>query len=206
MAVIPHLPLHLADIRPLDIWLLLGIGLVWEVTCRSILLFLRKKPRYLRQKEEAHRLLLKETNAKRQMGPSAFVETSKLERQVLAQEKELAAVKERRKATYERMERLLLRHGNIALTFVIFIVYYSVPLFTFAAMEPPLFDDGSIKATTTTTLSTILFPISYLGLGMRISRFGLADSANSVGALAVMWSSQVLCSKLYDSIDALVLQ
>jgi len=62
-----------------------------------MVLRVRIKPNWLIEKEAALAVLQAETNAKRKLGPSAFVETSKLERQVLAQEKELEKIYEDRK-------------------------------------------------------------------------------------------------------------
>jgi hypothetical protein len=93
----PHPPVLLSQIRVHDIWFLLAIGGLWELICRSILLIIKHKPfRLLVREQELFRLQQK-TADKRKLGPPAFVETSKLERQVLAIEKELAGIQEGRK-------------------------------------------------------------------------------------------------------------
>ena len=89
MAIIPHPTLFLSHIRVNDIWFLLAAGAVWELFCRLMVLRVRIKPDWLIEKEAALAVLRVETDTKRKLGPSAFVETSKLERQVLVQEKEL---------------------------------------------------------------------------------------------------------------------
>jgi hypothetical protein len=92
MSFIPHPTLFLSHIRVGDIWFLLAVGAVWELFCRLVVLCVRIKPAWLIEKEVALAVLRAETNAKRKMGPSAFVDTSKLERQVLVQEKELEKI------------------------------------------------------------------------------------------------------------------
>lgn len=97
MAVIPHPPVFLSQIRVNDIWLLLAVGAAYEIGSRYLVLSVRRKPAWLLRKEEALRVLQAETDEKRKLGPQAFVETSKLERQVLAQEMELQKIYEERK-------------------------------------------------------------------------------------------------------------
>jgi len=105
---------------------------------------------------------------------------------------------------------------------LIFCVYFGVPLLTIngiavAMMEHNDIDDGisnvgsgdvdggfeAAKAASFT--KGILFPISYVGLGMKISRFGLAEKASSIGALAVYWSAQTMMEKVLDIVEALSL-
>jgi hypothetical protein len=97
MAFLPHAPIVLSQIRVNDLWFLLATGAVWEIFARVFVLFTKIKPDWLVQKEQQLRALNIQTAAKRKLGPQAFVETSKLERQVLALEKELATVQEGRK-------------------------------------------------------------------------------------------------------------
>jgi hypothetical protein len=97
MAFLPHAPIVLSQIRVNDLWFLLATGAVWEIFARVFVLFTKIKPDWLVQKEQQLRALNMQAAAKRKLGPQAFVETSKLERQVLALEKELATVQEGRK-------------------------------------------------------------------------------------------------------------
>ena len=61
-----------------------------------------------------------------------------------------------------------------------------------------------------TYLKRILFPISYIGTGIKLSRWGMSGgadaAASSFGALAIMWSSQVTMGQIMDAIDAYYLQ
>lgn len=95
---VPHPAVVFSKIRVNDIWFLLAIGAVYELGCRLYVLFLVKmKPNALLKKEHDLKQLTIRTNNARKLGPSAFVETSKLERQVLSFEKELNSIYEHRK-------------------------------------------------------------------------------------------------------------
>ena len=50
-----------------------------------------------------------------------------------------------------------------------------------------------------------LFPLSYIGMGIKVSKWGLNNPRASTGALLVMWSAQVTVSKIMDGIEALCL-
>jgi hypothetical protein len=95
---LPHPQIILSQIRINDVWLLLFIGGAYEVLCRSYILFaIKLKSTALLQKEYSLQQMTNKTNQLRKLGPSSFVETSKLERQVLALEKELSVIYEQRK-------------------------------------------------------------------------------------------------------------
>jgi hypothetical protein len=95
---VPHPPIVLSKIRVNDIWFLLLVGAVYELGCRLYVLFIVKmKSDALLRKEHRLKQLTLRTNNVRKLGPSSFVETSKLERQVLALEKELNSIYELRK-------------------------------------------------------------------------------------------------------------
>jgi hypothetical protein len=52
-------------------------------------------------------------------------------------------------------------------------------------------------------LQGFLFPLSYVGMGMKVARYGLHKAG--MGALVVLWSSQVTAGKIIDGIEALIL-
>jgi hypothetical protein len=215
--LLQHPLMHLSEIRPTDIWLLLSLGTIYEVASRWYLHYAKRKPMSLLEQEATLQVMQKETERLRKMGPKAFVETSKLERQVLALEKVVSEIKAKRKARLEHLEKSILRKANIILSLLVFILYFGVPMMRlkFDEEEEPLlsFENTPLVATTTTgygdtplnkqaALQSLLFPISYLGFGIKISRLGLVDPKNSIGALVVLWSSQVTWGKLFDVIDA----
>lgn len=197
--LLPHPPLYLSEIRPVDMLLLLAGGALWEAVARVILLqFCKVKPRALRNKEQQWQALSLQVQHKRKLGQQAFVECSKLERQLLALEKELDNAREARKKMQKTTERALLRYGNILLSLVVFVLYYGVPVM---ALEPLEQEMGVYQSP---PLKSMFFPVSYVGIGMRVARWGLPDQMNGLGALVVFWSAQVLVGQVFDAIDAMV--
>eukprot|EP00546_Thalassionema_frauenfeldii_P010638 CAMPEP_0178920064 /NCGR_PEP_ID=MMETSP0786-20121207/14793_1 /TAXON_ID=186022 /ORGANISM="Thalassionema frauenfeldii, Strain CCMP 1798" /LENGTH=101 /DNA_ID=CAMNT_0020594081 /DNA_START=146 /DNA_END=448 /DNA_ORIENTATION=+ len=85
------------EIRTFDVWVLLLAGAVTEVVTKSLSIGVKVKSLAERSAEAQLQILNVETTKKRRLGPSAFVETSKLERKVLAKEKEIAEMAELRK-------------------------------------------------------------------------------------------------------------
>lgn len=215
--LIPHPPIYLSEVRPLDIWLLLAIGMGWELCSRLLVLSCKVKPKTLLEKEIGLQLLERETNRMRELGPSKFVETSKMERQVLAKEKEIEEIKNARKCYEAKVEKSLIRYGTYLVTFLVFVLYYGVPIVsldaTAAATDDIIPDEVAGISTPPAssgaggpTFRTMFFPISSVGLGMRIARWGLADGSNSIGALVIMWSGQVFAEKLMDGLFVFMLQ
>lgn len=95
---LPHPQIVLSQIRINDVWLLLFIGSAYELLCRLYILFaIKLKSTSLLEKEYTLQQMTIKTNQLRKLGPSSFVETSKLERQVLALEKEISIIYEQRK-------------------------------------------------------------------------------------------------------------
>lgn len=87
MGLVPHDVMPIGTIRPYDILLLLAVGAIFEVVTRSMLILFKRKPDAIRKREYALKALDKKLKLSRALGPQAFVETSKLERQYLAEEK-----------------------------------------------------------------------------------------------------------------------
>jgi hypothetical protein len=200
MGFIPHPPIYLSLIRIHDIWFLLALGALYEILCRLYLLQIKIKPRHVLKLEAQQKALQKEVDHKRKLGPSAFVETSKLERQLLQLDREIETVRSKRKTQAEATEKLLLRSGNMRLSFLVWILWYSVPILSVDDLEIGLDE----YAPAGSFLRNLFFPISASGVGYRISKIGLPVEAalDSLGALFVMWSAQVTVGKLMDAVDA----
>lgn len=194
--ILPHAPVYLSEVRVNDIWLLLGIGFLWEFVTRFYFLLYKKKNNALLRKELHYKLLQVEVDYKRGLGISAFVETSKLERQLLDNERELNKIYTERLERVSKVEKGL-KYGNYVLCAIVFFAYFSIPLLTVADVPNMLNPNVSL-------LKTMLFPISYVGIGIRLSRFGLPSETamNSLGSLFVFWSSQVTTGKVMDLVDA----
>jgi hypothetical protein len=206
MGYIPHPALPLGEIRPLDLLLLLSVGALWELISRIGVLSFSRKSSSLRRREYAFQQLQHLTRQKQKEGFSAFVETSKLERQVLAEEKAMSQIYQDRKAQLTVIKKLFKNIG-LALSFVIFFVYYGIPVVT---MDGSLIETNEILSAEGASLKgaaftkAFMFPISYVGLGMRLSRWGLENPSNSIGALLVLWSAQTTVGKIMDGVEALM--
>ena len=211
-AMIPHPPFPLGSLRPKDIALLLAAGAVCETTTRVVIMWLRAKPqKVLHDKEQALKVLQYETAQKRRLGPSAFVETSKLERQVLKQEQELAELYTARKNRVKRAEQFF-KNLILVISMFVFFIYFGIPIITLEGSKlqeywqtDHLWDQKEAEAAASRWYTAAFFPISYVGLGLRMSRFGLEAPYSSVGALLVFWSSQVTVGKIMEGLEALVL-
>jgi hypothetical protein len=207
MGLIPHPQIPLGGVRPADILLLLAVGAVWEVIIRVILWGYKTKPKSIKTREWKLKELERRVRQSRNKGAHAFVETSKLERQQLAEEKALASLAEARKADLVTWEKLI-KKLNMGLSVAIFFVYYGVPLVELTAdrvvpMGGEILSTDEAHIIAESTMKAFLFPLSVIGAGMRFSRWGLAKPQLSIGALVVFWSAQTTVGKIFDGIEAL---
>ncbi len=219
--VIPHTQIPISAIRTNDILLLLVLGCITE-TLRRLLLFRVKvpSPASKAQRQSLTQLRI-ETNTLRKLGPSKFVETSKLERKVLSLEKDLKDGEEARKQNVQSMEKMLKR-SSIVLNLLVFLMYYGIPLLIIDGLRIPLvkpelvsslddssrgsgsIEDGVDVMHASLFMKGIMFPLSYVGMGMKLSKLGLGEIKHcSTGALVVFWSAQVMTGKIFDCFEAL---
>jgi hypothetical protein len=159
----------LLEVRTLDICALLLAGVLLELFTKGLVMRSKAKSSKERKAEKELFALNFEAAQKRRLGPSAFVETSKLERQVLAKEKDVATFAEQRKVQSERIAKLV-KNASLVIYALVFFTYYS--------------------------------PISYVGLGIKVARFGLPTPG--FGALLVLWSSQVTTGTIMDGVEWLL--
>lgn len=200
-----HPPIVWEQIRVHDIWLLLALGAVMELVFRLVILQTKVKPSSLIKKEDYYYKLEFDVKKKQAMGPSAFVETSKLERQLLALDKELQQMYSERKASTDQIEKYLLKYGRNLVALVVFLLYYGVPVVSFSGGGQELLDlDTKIPAV---FHKAVLFPLSIIGFGFKISKWGMAEhvKATSIGALVVLWAGQVTMSQIMDGVDSMML-
>jgi len=207
--VVPHDPIVLSSIRTNDVWLLLCIGAVWELTIRTFWLLSKRKSSKLLKKEVSVELLQRQTDTMRKKGQPYFVETSKLERKLLVAEKELSNLYSQRKKFSDAVEKYVVKYGRHTLALLVFLVYYGVPIVTLEHVEIGPIDFVS----SATYMKTLLFPISLVGFGVRMSKWGMTSvggysqdvAASSIGGLLVVWSAQVTVGMIMDAVDAYVL-
>jgi len=193
-------------VRPNDIIILLVIGAVFELVTRYSLVSYRRKPNIIRQRESALKELEQRVKKSRALGPHAFVETSKLERQLLAEKKKLSDLAEKRKKALEKGEKLIGRVGMV-LNFVVFLCWYGVPVMEFSGdriLSPDaLLSRKESAEVVISAFNSYLFPLNYLGMGIRVSKWGLANPKHSTGALLVVWAAQTTMGKMLDGVEAL---
>jgi hypothetical protein len=208
MGLVPHPPMPLGTLRPNDIILLLVVGAVFELVTRLVLISLKRKPNSIRQREYALKLLEQRVKKSRGLGPPAFVETSKLERQQLAEEKALSDAAEVRTRTFQRAERLT-RNMGTAVSFVVFLLWYGVPVMEFSAhriVSPDrVLSQAEGQEAAIAAFEAYLFPLSYIGLGLKVSKWGMVNPRASSGALLVVWSAQTTVGKIMEGVEALCL-
>jgi hypothetical protein len=196
----------LLEIRTLDIAVLLVVGFVWEAATRTVLATVRAQSK-VEKLADAELLQLQYVTAqKRRLGPPAFVETSKLERQVLAKEKALEEMVTSRTARTARIQKFV-KNSNLALYALVFVLYYNLSVLSIDGTRVAAKDEIVRTPLEETELATsflqgLLFPISFFGIGMRIARFGLPTPG--FGALVVLWSAQVTVGKIIDGVELLL--
>lgn len=204
--LIPHPPVVWEQIRAFDMIFLLALGALSELLFRLCVLFVKRKPTSLRRKEDYFFKLQFDTKEKQKLGPAAFVETSKLERQLLALDKELKQMYQDRQATREKVEKILLKYGRNAMAFLIFIVYYGVPIISFSGGDMGGLDqlDDKIPAT---FHKAVMFPLSFVGFGYKLSKWGMDEEsvATSLGALVVLWAGSGFVGQICDGAEHLLL-
>mmetsp|Transcript_26326 Transcript_26326/g.64167 ORF Transcript_26326/g.64167 Transcript_26326/m.64167 type:complete len:209 (-) Transcript_26326:42-668(-) len=206
MGYIPHPPIPLSALRPNDIFLLLGLGAIWETIVRFMLFRYRAKPSTLIEREKSLKALTKKVKVYRNKGPSAFVETSKLERQLLAEEKAMADTTEKRKGALQKAEKVA-KNANMVTSALIFFLWYSIPILEFEAHrianQKEIFSEEEGQEMVQSAHKAFLFPLSVVGIGLKIAKLGLANPQSTSGALVAFWSAQTMVSKIFDAIDAL---
>lgn len=211
--VLPTIPI--SSIRPNDILFLLFLGAVLELTQR----FLKSTSKSRSTQEQTLRQQLStlryETNEKRKLGPSAFVQTAKLERQVLSKEKDLKKITDARSAKVAKLDKTMKNIGMM-MNIAIFLVYYGVELITIdgfrvTMMKNAMGSSAGIESNedveqqnAASFLKGLLFPISY-GIAARLSRLG-GLKASSVGALFVFWSAQTTTGHVYECLESFYLR
>ena len=205
MTSLPYPEIPYAVVHSNDIALLLLCGFLYELFIR---LYQHKNECRTahERKINIHLATLRyEAAKKRALGPSAFVEASKLERAVLATEKELTKLWEEREVRAARAAKLI-KKLNFASNILILMMYWGVPMLAIdgARVNCGSYESYDEELTDLERASAFwtgfLFPLSYHGLGYKVAQFGIDSEmrASSVGALAVVWAARVTCGELVD--------
>ena len=144
-----------------------------------------------------------ETAKKRSLGPSAFVETAKLERQVLAKEKELASMESGRSDRIAKVEAII-KKASTAVQLIIFLVYWGVPILSVdgsrIASSASVGHIVSAEDAANACMRGICFPYC---VWLKVAAMGVTEQASSIGALVVYWSSQTTVKKFAEVFEVL---
>jgi hypothetical protein len=197
---IPYLIVHSTDIL-----LLLSMGTIYELCLR---LYKHKNERRTshERKINVHLANLRyEAARKRALGPSAFVETAKLERAVLATEKELTKIVEDREARTALAAKRI-KSLNLMCNVLVLLTYWGVAMVAIdgSRIADPSGEDELNEMTDDERAAAFwkgfLFPLSYHGVGYKIAQYGIDSEkrASCVGALAVFWSARVTTGEIVD--------
>mmetsp|Transcript_3589 Transcript_3589/g.4743 ORF Transcript_3589/g.4743 Transcript_3589/m.4743 type:complete len:220 (+) Transcript_3589:146-805(+) len=215
--VVPHTLIPISSIRSNDILLLLILGTVTELIARVILHKVKAVPRSLKVILQELKSMREEANGLRKIGTSTFVETSKLERKILTLEKKVKDM-EADRADKVKTVKYYLKRFTIVTTALIFLTYYGTPLLTVDGLRVPFVnpdlvskidvstiqDDAVDVAHASALMKGVMFPLSYVGMGMKASKVGLGDIKHcSIGALVVFWSAQVMTGRVFECLEAL---
>ena len=196
------LQLPLSVLRASDLVVLLAIGAIYEFATRFIIHQIRlRSPKEQNMRAELHDLRY-ETAKKRSLGPSAFVETAKLERQVLAKEKELASMETGRSDKVAKMEAII-KKASTAIQVIIFLVYWGIPILSIdgSRISSSVVEDiVSAEDAANACLRGICFPYC---VWLKVAAMGVKEQASSVGALVVYWSSQTTVKKFAEVFEVL---
>lgn len=207
MSFIPYPAIPYKIVHTGDILLLLSLGFLYELAMR--LYRHGNERRTARERKlNVHLATLRyEAAKKRALGPSAFVEASKLERAVLATEKELSRLVEEREARAGRAAKVV-KKCNLATNALVLMTYWGVAM---VAIDGSRLDDygggGGARDEVITDAERasafwkgFLFPLSYNGMAYKVAQFGISGEVrpSCLGALAVVWAARVTCGEIVE--------
>ena len=199
-SVIPYTIVHSTDIA-----LLLTFGFVYEIVIR--LCRHKNETRSSRERKvNIHLATLRyEAAKKRVLGPSAFVETAKLERAVLATEKELDKLKNGREERSARTAKLI-KKCNLFTNVSVILMYYGVAMLAIDGSR--IIDENvglndeiiSDVERASSFWKGLFFPLTYHGMGYKIAQYGIESSmrASCIGALAVFWAARTTTGEMFE--------
>lgn len=182
----------LAEVHSSDIALLLLVSCLFELTFQAITFKITLKSE---QEKELSRFLL---NLKYQCaesklrGPVAFVETSKLERSILAREKEISENNSSRDLQLQKV-KLVSSRLNYVLYAIVAAFYWGVPMI--------ILNDVETKGDAYGYLKTYFFPMLF-GISAKVSKLG--QPAGSIGPLFIVFAGQVTVSEISGCITSIM--
>ena len=203
MTFLPYPQIPYKIVHTGDILLLLSLGFIYEFAIRLYQHKNESRTTHERNLKISLATLKYEAAKKRALGPSAFVETAKLERAVLATEKELSKLIDDRTLRKARATKLI-KKCNVLSNILIIMVYWGVAM---VVIDGSRLDDGNSNGSdevitdierATTFWKGFMFPLSYNGMNYKIAQFGIDSEMrpSCIGALAVVWAARVTCGEI----------
>jgi hypothetical protein len=193
--------ISLRFVNVLDIALLLALSIVHTFILHALEFFGCTRPykeEYAHEKRQLRYLKL-ETNKLRAQGQPTFVETSKMERKLLAKEKEVEKIQSNYEVKLARFKRLRKRVTYILYALVL-VSYYQSPVLRVGSSSS-LGSEGGHEGDHN-YLKGMLFPLSAIGIGNKIAHFGCGKGGLS--AMMVFWSGEVITDKVMECILTLI--
>jgi hypothetical protein len=207
MSFIPYPDIPYKIIHMADIVLILTLGFLYEL---AMPIWRHRNERWTPQecKSKIHLATLRhEVLRKHALGPSTFVETSKLERAILAAKKELTKLEEEREARKAGVAKSIWK-CNVATNAAIIAAYWGVVMVVIdgshlyrAEYESSYGDKVITDAERASTFwKGFLFLLSYNRMAYKIAQLGIDSSLrpSCLGALAVFWAARVTCGEVVD--------
>lgn len=205
MSFLPYPDVPYKIVHTGDIVLLLSLGFLYELFMRLYQHRNGRRTTHERKMSSHLSTLRYEAAKKRALGPSAFVETSKLERAVLATERKLATLVEDREARKVRAAKLI-KKCNLATNALVLLAYWGVAM---VAIDGSRLYDKSDRAYAEIVTDVerasafwkgFLFPLSYNMMAYKITGFGIDKDMrpSCLGALAVVWAARATTGEILD--------
>lgn len=204
-----NMQIPILQIYPLDILVLLTVSSLFVTLCQIYLYVIQRTSsteQALYKNIYMHRHLVAQGRTK---GPSAFVETSKLERALLQLEKQMNDTKTTRSNQIDAFLKLKKRIGY-ALYILVFALYYGIPMIQMDGFRVSNMDEDSSSRNVEDTedvvaaqfMKELLFPMYASRFFIRLANWGLPSTCNpfsSLGALMIFWSGEITITKLLES-------
>lgn len=205
MTFLPYPNIPYKIVRTGDIILLLSLGFIYELVMRFYQHCNTRRTTQERKLKVHLATLRYEAAKKRSLGPSAFVETAKLERAVLATEKELNKLVEEREGRTSRVAKLI-KKCNLVTNALVILSYWGVAMVAIDGSRLyKASNDSSDEIITDVEHASafwkgFLFPLPYNGMAYKIAQLGIDSSMkpSCLGALIVVWAARVISGEVFE--------
>jgi len=197
--ILPHPPTSLLFVNIADVTAILLFATALTFLHHALLFWGIQRPYKSKLKAQMRilRALRYETIKLRAKGLVAFVETSKMERKLLAKEKEIEELQAKQTKRMQLFQKWAKRLSNVTYL-ILFVLYFKTPLIRVAGIQPDLQTDGGDWRFT----KGMLFPHSMMGLGNKIANYGMGNGG--IGALMVYFSTEVSVGRFLECCEIIL--